>query len=431
MRKQYQILTMGSVALIVSAGAMAAAPSAPVSSLASHTDLSYAIDNTGGLQFTNGVLSSATSNACSASGITCTPMDGSGTEGMVQYLVHDANTGQNHIEMIVGTNDPTVGGDGLFLSDTFVNYGGATALNSMANKMVIADPTSYNHLTLAVDSSATVPQDGFVLASEWLRGDYQTFQPNGTTNATGNVAGTRMDSMVDMTLGGVQSFHAEGQSGENGDFSIGGLVDIQQGTNAGNTASNADDAQAMGVFHFISQGGTNAAAGAINYGVGTLPITVSLGGNTLTIPANGGVTATYINQQGFGMAGNESDNYATDPQNQDFAYINLHAISPTAGGGFPGIALGTPTNPENGELASVGHLVDTSQITEAGSQVASIYEATTTAQNTAPETGMTSSQVNADVGDTNFATTGQAGDFTATNATAIQSAWSSIFGAGP
>lgn len=442
MSKQFQILTMGSVALIVSAGAMAAAPSSPVSALSGHTDLSYAIDNTGGLAFTNGVLSSATSSVCSQAGVTCTAMDGSGTEGMIQYLVHDSNATDpkmaNHIEMIVGTNDDAVGGDGLFLSDTFVNYGGATSQNSMANKMVIADPTSYDHTSLALLS--TVPTNGFELTSEWLRGDYQTFQPNAYNNAVapnGGTSGatlTRMDSIVDMTIGGTQTFHAEGQGGENGDFSIGGLVDIQQGTNASNTAAGAGDAAAMGVFHTITQGGTSATAGPINYSIGGTPVTVSLGGNTLTIPANGGVTATYIGQDGttMGFNGSSTDNYTTDdPTKRQFAYINIHAISPTAGGGFPGIALGAPQDPEIGELASVGHLVDTSQITEAGSAVASVYEATTAANKAGAQTGMDSENLSASAGETNFDATGQAGSFTAANATAIQNAWSSIFGSAP
>lgn len=425
MRKQYQFLTltMGSVALIMSAGAMAAAPSSPSSSLAAHSDLSYAIDNTGGLQFTNGVLSGATSAVCSQAGVTCTAMDGSGTDGLIQYLVHDSTATDpkmaNHIEMIVGTADD----DGLFLSDTFVNYGGATSQNSMANKMVIADPNSYDTNTLAVLS--TVPQDGFVMTAEWLRGDYQTHQPTAYDSAVVNAPGTDMDTMVHMVIGGVQSFDANGMGGENGDFNL-GTVDIQQGTNASNTSTDATDAQAMGVFHVLNTGGVEQGA---DFSIGTSPVTVSLGGNTTVIPADGGVSATYIGQQGFGFNGSGAENFQTDhPEDRNFAYVNIHNLGDE---GIPSLALGNVSDPMVGEQASIGHLVDTSQIDESGAAVASVYEATTTANATAAQTGMDNQNLSASVGETNFASTGQAGNFTDANATAIQNAWASIFGSAP
>ncbi len=417
------MLTMGSVALIVSGGAMAGAPTSPVTSLSTHTALNYAISQTPGIAGagnydSNGDLLTGGLSCGNGGTVTCTVMDGTG-DGMIQYKVTDnSNTAapKTHIELVVGQ----MYDGGLFLSDTFVRYNGGQSLNSMANKLVIADPTE-----LAAAGT------GFSLTTEWLRGDYQTFQPtagnnaigNGNTAQSGGAPGTRMDSIVDMNIGGVETFHADGQVGENGDFSIGGTVDITAGTTVANTASGAGDAAAMGVFHMRSQGGTSATAGAIDYQPGAS--TVVLGGQTLALGANDGVSATYIHQDqaGMGFNGSPTDSYATDdPTLRDFAYVNVTTFS--AAGGFPPVNIGQPQDPMNGIPVQTASLQTTSQ-----RNVAAVLGGAVTAVNNTLH-GPDFNGAGAAVG-VNDPSTYTNGEFLQSNVTDIQTAWTTIFGSAP
>jgi hypothetical protein len=405
----FTTLTMGSAALIVSGAAMAAAPTSPVTSLSAHSALNYAISQTAGIANpgnydTNGDLLTGGLTCGNGGTITCTEMDGTG-DGMIQYKVTDnSNTAspKSHVELVVGQ----MYDGGLFLSDTFVRYNGGVSLNSMASKLVIKDQTEL----AAADT-------GFRVDAEWLRGDYQTFQPEAFNNALANAPVTRMDSIVDMNIGGVETFHAEGQVGENGDFSIGGLVDIQANTTAANTAAGAP------VFHMRSQGGTSATAGAIDYQPGAN--TISLGGQTLAFGANDGVSATYIRQAMPGF--NSTDNYTSgnpvdDPTLRDFAYVKFTQFS--AGGGFPPINIGQPNDPMNGIPVQVASLTTTSQ----SGAVAVLGGAVTAANNAIHAPDFNGVGAGAGLNDPGTQTNGT---FLSSEVTNIQSAWSTIFGSAP
>ncbi len=415
--QRLQMLTMGSVALIVSGGAIAGAPTSPVTSLSAHSALNYAISQTPGIAGagnydSNGDLLTAGLTCGNGGTVTCTVMDGTG-DGMIQYKVTDnTNTAapKSHIELVVGQ----MYDGGLFLSDTFVNYGGGTSLNSMANKLVIEDQTE-----LAAAGT------GFSLTSEWLRGSYQTFQPSATFNALTNTSGALMDSIVDMNIGGVETFHAEGQNGASdsqGDWNQGNaeLIDIQSGTTAANTSSNAADAAAMGVFHTRNQGG--AALGTYNYEPGAN--TIVLGGQTLALGPIDGVAATYIHQDqaGMGFNGSPTDSYATDdPTLRDFAYVKFVQVDVT---GFPPVDIGKPQDPMLGQPQQVASLTTTSQVGVNGALGGLVFPT----NNNVREPDFNG--VGAAVG-VNDPSTYTNGEFLTSNVTNIQAAWSTIFGTGP
>jgi hypothetical protein len=285
---------------------------------------------------------------------------------------------------------------------------------------------------------------GFRLSAEWLRGDYQQTQPSGFQQSNANGAGAAgvpngagngrdLDAVIDMNIGGVQSFHADGVTSENGGVNQAGMVvDIQSGTNADNTAANAEDAQAMGVFHTREQGGngpyltTNTNIGNTNYGLGSP--TITLGTGVLAFGANDGASVTYLHQVGFGFNGNADEDYTVDhPELRDFSYVRAARTA-----GFPSQAIGTFQDPMNGVYASAstsdgGYLVATSQM----NSIPLYGPAPVVATNTAHAPDYNSSLNTATANDI-FAT-GQGGEFVGTGASNhdtddIQAAWSAIFG---
>jgi hypothetical protein len=384
LKRRIKTLSLGSsAALFVSAGALAALPPNPVLSLSGHTatnaynsdtgngvyGLSYGIDGGGATFNANGDLTGlADRAACGATNATCKILDGSG-DGMLMYLVTDG-AGKKHINQIVGTYTPT---DGLFLDESFVEYNGGNVLsipptgsnvNSMANKYIIKD----------ADELASAGS-GFRLSAEWLRGDYQKTQPSAYEGANANgddddddVNGggdnVNLDTIVDMNIGHVQSFHMDGTVSQDGAPEI-GVIDIQAGTNADNTAADAEDAQAMGQFHTRNQGGnayftTNPGIGTLNYNLGSP--TITLGTGTLKFGAADGASVTFIHQAGFGFNGSADEDYTVDHSElRDFSYIRAWRTA-----ALPSSNVGTFQDPMRGIYASAsltdgGSLTATSQ----------------------------------------------------------------------
>jgi hypothetical protein len=425
-----RVLTLSSVALFITAPVLAAVPTNPILGLNGHTatnaydsgtgygvyGLSYGIDGGGATFNANGDLTGLADRAtCGATNATCKILDGSG-DGMLMYLVTDGS-GKKHIDQIVGQNDNV---NGLFLGELFVEYNGGGALaggvniDSMASKYVMKDVAE-----LASAGS------GFRLSAEWLRGDYQQIQPSSFTAATTAGGGTTrdLDTVIDMNIGGVVTFHADGVTSENGGVNQAGMVvDIQSGTTADNTDADAEVAQAIGVFHTRLQGGnnpytsTNTNIGNTDYRLGSP--TVTLGTSTLAFAANDGVSATYIHQTGFGFSGQSAESQSTDhPELRDFSFLKINKTA-----GFPSAAIGTFQDPENGVYATTGVLTATSQ-----SGVAEMYEATTAATNAAHPTDFTANV--ATTGANDAATAGAGGEFTATSA--LINAWNTVFGSAP
>ena len=355
---------------------------------------------------------------------------------MLMYLVTDGS-GKKHINQIVGSNTSDAG---LFLGELFVEYNGGGALtggvniDSMASKYIMKD----------ADELASAGS-GFRLSAEWLRGDYQQTQPSGFQQANANAAGGTgvpngagngrdLDTVIDMNIGGVVSFHADGLTTENGNTNNAGmLVDIQSGTNADNTAADAEDAQAMGVFHTRIQGGsapyltTNTNIGNTDYGLGSP--TVTLGTGVLAFGASDGASVTYMHQVGFGFNGTPDEDYTVDhPELRDFSYIRAWRTA-----GLPTSALGQFQDPMNGVYASASStdgssLTATSQL---GSTPMYIAGAATTTNNTIHAADYNSVLNTATANDIFAAGTG--GEFVGTGASNhdtddIQAAWSAIFG---
>jgi hypothetical protein len=427
---------------------MAGVPANPILGLSGHTatnaydgdtgygvyGLSYGIDGGGATFNANGDLTGLADRAtCGATNATCKILDGSG-DGMLMYLVTDGS-GKKHINQIVGSNTSDAG---LFLGELFVEYNGGGALtggvniDSMASKYIMKD----------ADELASAGS-GFSLSAEWLRGDYQQTQPSGFQQSNANGAGAAgvpngagngrdLDAVIDMNIGGVVTFHADGVTSENGGVNQAGMVvDIQSGTTADNTAADAEDAQAMGVFHTRLQGGsgpyttTNTNIGNLNYGLGSP--TIALGTGTLQFGANDGASVTYLHQVGFGFNGNADEDYTVDhPEDRDFSYLR---ISRTVG--YPSQAVGTFQDPMNGVYAAAS-TTDGASIT-ATSQLgaAPMYLAGTAASNTVHAPDYNSSLNTATANDIFAAGTG--GEFTSTGASDhdtddLQAAWSAIFG---
>jgi hypothetical protein len=285
---------------------------------------------------------------------------------------------------------------------------------------------------------------GFRLAAEWLRGDYQQTQPSGMQQSNANGAGAAgvpngagngrdLDTVIDMNIGGVVSFHADGVVGENANINQAGMViDIQSGTNADNTQADAEDAQAMGVFHVRNQGGnnpytsTNTNIGNTNYGLGSP--TIVLGTGTLAFGATDGAAVTYLHQVGFGFNGNADEDYTVDhPELRDFSYVRA---SRTAG--LPSAAIGTFSDPMNGVYASAstsdgGSIVATSQM---GSDP--LYNPAPVAASNTIHAPDYNSVLNTATANDIFAA-GSGGEFVGTGASNhdtddIQAAWLAIFG---
>jgi hypothetical protein len=380
LKRRIKTLSLGSsAALFVSAGAMAALPQNPILTLSGHTatnaynsdtqngvyGLSYGIDGGGATFNANGDLTGLADRAtCGATNATCKILDGSG-DGMLMYLVTDGS-GKKHINQIVGTYTPT---DGLFLGESFVEYNGGNGLsippngeniNSMANKYIIKD----------ADELASAGS-GFRLSAEWLRGDYQKTQPNAFQGANEDGSGEddgadgggnniNLDTIVDMNIGHVQSFHLDGTVNQDGGPED-AVIDIQSGTNADNTATDAEDAQAMGQFHTRNQGGntyqtTNTNIGNLDYHLGSP--TVTLGTGTLKFGAADGASVTFIHQAGFGFNGSADEDYTVDHSElRDFSYIRAWRTT-----GLPSSNVGTFQDPMRGVYASAS-LTDGSSLT--------------------------------------------------------------------
>jgi hypothetical protein len=442
-------MALGSVALFVTASAaMAGVPANPILGLNGHTaanaydadtgfgvyGLSYGIDGGGATFNANGDLTGlADRAACGATNATCKILDGSG-DGMLMYLVTDA-AGKRHINQIVGSNTSD---GGLFLGELFVEYNGGGALaggvsiDSMASKYVMADATE-----LASAGS------GFRLSAEWLRGDYQQTQPSGMqqSNATGAGAtgfpagagsGRDLDTVIDMNVGGVVSFHADGITSENGGINQAGMVvDIQSGTTADNTAADAEDAQAMGVFHTRIQGGnnpyttTNTNIGNTDYRLGSP--TIVMGTGTLAFGANDGASVTYLHQVGFGFNGSPDEDYTVDhPELRDFSYIRAWRTD-----GVPSTAIGTFQDPMNGVYAASSTTDGASIVATSQLDSTPMYLAGTTASNTVHAPDYDSALNTATANDIFAAGTG--GEFVGTGASDhdtedLQAAWLAIFG---
>jgi hypothetical protein len=446
-----KVMALGSATLFVTASAaMAGVPSNPILGLNGHTatnaydtgtgygvyGLSFSIDGGGATFDANGDLTGlADRAACGATNATCKIMDGSG-DGMLMYLVTDGS-GKKHINQIVGSNTSDAG---LFLGELFVEYNGGGALaggvniDSMASKYIMKDAAE-----LASAGS------GFRLSAEWLRGDYQQTQPSGfqQSNATGAGAagvpggagnGRDLDTVIDMNIGGVVSFHADGITSENGGINQAGMVvDIQSGTNADNTAADAEDAQAMGVFHTRIQGGnapyltTNTNIGNTDYGLGSP--TITLGTGVLAFSASDGASVTYLHQVGFGFNGSPDEDYTIDhPELRDFSYIRAWRTA-----GVPSTAIGTFQDPMNGVYAAASTsdgatIAATSQL---GSTPMYLTGAGITAGNTAHAPDY-DSVLNTSTANDIFAA-GTGGEFVGTGASNhdtddIQAAWLAIFG---
>lgn len=434
------VLSMGSAALIVSAGAMAGAPQSPVSLLVNNTYNATTGYGTSGLNYaiqgvtvgTGGSIAGATfdsngdlvslASACNSGNTSCQLLDGSG-DGMLQYLIKDTN-GKSHVEMIVGTDTAA---SGLFLSDTFVEYSGGTSLDSMANKMIIEDAAALAN-TGSVTNNA-----GFILDAEWRRGDYQTQVSSEAFNHTlangGN--GADLDSIVDMTVGGVQTFHMDGLVSENGALTAGAGndVDIQQGTTFANTSQVFGEAAAMGVFESRTQGGDGYNGSSLAYNPFTTATTLTLGGATLGFTTSSGVQATYIQQQGQGYYGFQSENFGVQhPELVDFAYLSVKAIG---GNGTASAAIGTYTNPLSGNQPDTGSIMADTQNNFGGPGLlvqANAANASTTTPINFLGQGTT-------VGDGTISTQGNyntpastAGEFLQSNIAPLTGAWSQIFG---
>jgi hypothetical protein len=283
---------------------------------------------------------------------------------------------------------------------------------------------------------------GFRLSAEWLRGDYQQTQPSGMQAANnagfpnGAGAGRDLDTVIDMNIGGVVSFHADGIVGENANTNQAGLVvDIQSGTNADNTQANAEDAQAMGVFHNRNQGGnapytsTNTNIGNTNYALGSP--TVTLGTGVLQFGATDGASVTYLHQVGFGFNGNADEDYTVDhPELRDFSYLRIARTAGLPGAG--GNIGGTFANPMLGTYAS-GSLTDGGMIA-ATSQMGStpLYVAAPIAANSLVSVPDYNSVMNTTTANDIFAA-GNGGEFVGTGASNhdtddLQAAWLAIFG---
>jgi hypothetical protein len=425
-----RVLTMGSAALFITAPVLAAAPANPILGLNGHTatnaydsdtgagvyGLSFGIDGGGATFNANGDLTGlADRTTCGATNTTCKILDGSG-DGMLMYLVTDGS-GKKHIDQIVGQSDNV---NGLFLGELFVEYNGGgtiaggTNTDSMASKYVMKDVAE-----LASAGS------GFRLSAEWLRGDYQQIQPSSFTAAAGanGGAGRDLDAVIDMNIGGVVTFHADGVNSENGGVNQAGMVvDIQSGTTADNTDADAEVAQAIGVFHTRLQGGSapytssNTDIGNTDYRLGSP--TVTLGTSTLAFAANDGASATYIHQTGFGFSGQSSESQSIDHSElRDFSFLKINKTT-----GFPSTAIGTFQDPENGVYLTTGVLTATSQ-----SGVAEMYEPTTALSNTAHPTDFTANLATTGANDAD--TAGAGGEFTATSD--LINAWNTVFGSDP
>jgi hypothetical protein len=167
-----------------------------------------------------------------------------------------------------------------------------------------------------------------------------------------------------MNIGHVQSFHLDGTVDQDGGPED-AVIDIQAGTNADNTATDAEDAQAMGQFHTRNQGGntyfsTNTNIGNLNYHLGSP--TVTLGTGTLKFGAVDGASVTFIHQAGFGFNGSADEDYTVDhPDQRDFSYIRAWRTA-----GLPSSFVGTFQDPMRGIYASAsltdgGSLTATSQ----------------------------------------------------------------------
>ena len=385
-------MATGAASLVVSGGAWAA--SSPLTTLSAHastnpntgTPLDYAI-NQGAFQNAsnfdaNGNLKASSAAAlilgdstCTASGITCTVLDGAG-DGMIQVLVRNSNNGKSFIQLLVGElNNGGAYDDGAFLNETFVTYNGNGGFqaNSVANKSLIV-----NDLALA-DPTA---EGGFTLQSEWLHGAFQTdsgaftYAAGNSGIQPGNAAGTpiRLDAITDQVINGVQAFHYTGLSEENGNPGANGNgntivadIAIDQGTSAATQVGDAADAQAMGVFAYRSTGGF-LSTGA-NY---QPPATVvSLGTATLTVAPTNGVRAVYVGQQMFGFNGSQTDSYATDDRTlRDFGFARYTTTNgaPSTGFGYWASVTGTDpnlsgiNNPQIGTGNSLASIAITSQV---------------------------------------------------------------------
>jgi len=430
-------LATGAATLIVSGGAMAAA--VPLTQLSAHsatnpntaTALEFTVNNgaffAGATFDANGNLDAGAANqaliqatsTCAATNVTCTLLDGSG-DGMLQYLVKNTTNGKTFINLLVGQKGYDDGdANGVFFNETYVTYNGNSpySANSMANRAIIKDG-------LAVANA----EGGMTLGFEWLRGAFQTLTNSftlavGTNGVSGGNAGgqaVRMDGITDQLINGVQAFHYEGMSEENGAPGANGAANsiaygltIDMG-GAGTQVANAADAQAMGVFAYEATGGT--LVGGVNYQPNATTITLGTNSISTSTTAGNGARAVYVGQQMSGFNGSQTDSYATDDRTKrDFGYVRY-----TTTAGAPSNATGSFTDTQLGVGTTLQSIAMTSQF---GTN--SVVTGTTAPSNTVRETDYLGTAPNgANVND--FTTAGAGGEFV--NSAGLLTSWTSLFG---